>query len=95
MGGCKPQKGHIMRGLYKILIYATIPLAFVISAAAVAIGAALQGIVMWVMIAVAIGAFAHVFVVLELLIEIDNLKEQLRRERYMIEQFGRNTYNYR
>ncbi len=77
------------------MIIATIPFAIVIGGGAAGIGAALQGLVMWFMLAVAIGAFVYMFVVLKLLDKIERLETQLRRERFMMEQFGRNTYNYR
>ena len=85
-----------MRGIYKYLIYATIPLAFAMAGVAAAIGATFQGLVMWLMLAVSIGAFVYVFVVLKLLDKIEYWERvhaaQLKRERKMMLRIMRDTY---
>ena len=78
-----------MRGIYKYLIYATIPLALMISSGAAAIGATLQGLIMWFMLAVSIGGGVYIVVVLELLIKINRLQEQIRRERRIVNYYAK------
>lgn len=83
MGGCKPQKGYKMRGLYnkyKKFISATIPFALMISgAAAVAVGA--QGLTTLLALIVSLGSLVYAVIVTSLLIFIAQLDAQLSAER--------------
>lgn len=66
-----------MKGIFKNLIIATIPFAIAMSGGAAGLVATLQGVEMWFMLAVSIGAGVYIGVVIHLLTIIERYDSAL------------------
>ena len=85
-----------MKGMFKNLIIATIPFAIAMSGGAAGLVATLQGVEMWFMLAVSIGAYVYIGVVMYLLSAIEKYNTALVKayERNRLERLNPRRINH-